>query len=81
MDDNNTSEEISCHQNPAEVIDNTCDDNEINLLNTEEEADVTSINYVNANNYISGNNEDNFIHKYYIPFLPSNNHEDVSYGS
>ena len=43
MDENNISEEISCHQSSAEVIDYTCDDNE-KLLNTEEEADVTSIN-------------------------------------
>ena len=27
------------------------------------------------------NDDDNFIHKYYAPFLPSNNNEDVSYGS
>ena len=32
-DDNNTSEEISRHKNPAEFIDHTCDDNDINLLN------------------------------------------------
>ena len=24
------------------------------------------------------NNDDNFMHKYYTPFLSSNNHEDVS---
>ena len=32
MDDNNTSEEISSHQNSAEVIDHKYDDNGINLL-------------------------------------------------
>ena len=34
MDDNNASEEISSHQNSAGVIDHTCDDNGINLINT-----------------------------------------------
>ena len=34
-DDNNTSEDISCHQNSSEVIDHTCDDNGNNLLNIE----------------------------------------------
>ena len=33
MDDNNKSEEISYNQNSAEVIDHTCDENGINLLN------------------------------------------------
>ena len=28
-----TSEEIPCHQNPVEVIDNACDDNGNNVLN------------------------------------------------
>ena len=27
------------------------------------------------------NDDENFIHKYYAPFLPSNNNEDVSSGS
>ena len=35
-DDNNTSTEISSHKNSAELIDHTCDDNGINLLNTDE---------------------------------------------
>ena len=35
-DKNNIREEISYHQKPAEVIDHTCDDNGINLLNIEE---------------------------------------------
>ena len=34
MDENNISEEISSHQNSAEIIDHTCDDNGINLLIT-----------------------------------------------
>ena len=42
MDDKNTREEISCHQNSAEVIYHTRDDNGNNVLNIEEEADVTS---------------------------------------
>ena len=35
MDENNISEGISSHQNPAESIDHTCDDNGINLFITE----------------------------------------------
>ena len=35
-DDKNTSEEISSHQNSAEVIDHTCDDNGNDPLNAEE---------------------------------------------
>ena len=81
MDDNNRSEEISSHQSLSEVIDHTCDDNVMFLLNTEEEADVTPIHYMNATNDISMNDDDNFIHKYYAPFLLSNNHEYVSSGS
>ena len=34
MDDNNASEELASHQNSTGVIDHTCDDNGINLLNT-----------------------------------------------
>ena len=40
MDDKNTSEETSYHQNSEEVIDHTCDDNGINLLNIQEGAGV-----------------------------------------
>ena len=36
MDDNNESEEIPSHQNSTGVTDHTCDENVINLLNTEE---------------------------------------------
>ena len=43
--------------------------------------DVTSIQYINGTNYISINYNDNFIHKYYAPFLPSNNNEVVLSGS
>ena len=35
------SEEISSRQNSAEIIDHTCDDNGINLLNIEEKAGFT----------------------------------------
>ena len=35
MDDTNESEEIASHQISTGVIDHTCDDNGINLLNTE----------------------------------------------
>ena len=35
MDDDNASEEIASHHNSTRVIDHTCDDNGINLLNTE----------------------------------------------
>ena len=37
MDDNNTSEEISSHQNSAKVIDHTCNDIGKSWPNTEEE--------------------------------------------
>ena len=59
----------------------TCDENEKNLLNTEEEVDVTYIHSVNTTNDISMNYDENFIHKYYAPFLSSKNHEDVSSSS
>ena len=35
MDDKTVSEEIASHQNSTGAIDNTCDHNGINLLNTE----------------------------------------------
>ena len=75
------SEEISYNHNSEGLIDHTCDYNRMFLLNTEEEACVTSIHSINATNDISMNDDDNFIHKYYAPFLSSNNHEDVSSGS
>ena len=85
MDENNTSEEISSHQNSiknsTEAIYHTCYDNGINLPNTEEGADVIYIHSINATNDIFMNDDENFIHKYYAPFLSSKNHEDVSSGS
>ena len=80
MDDKNASEELSFHQNSTGVIDHTCDYNGINLLNTDKEAGVTSIKYINGTNEIYIYDEDNFIHKYYAPFLSSNNYENVSSG-
>ena len=80
-DDNNTSEEISCHKNSSEVIVHTCDDNGNYVLNIEEEADVTYIHSINANNDLSMNDYDNFMHKHYAQFPSSNNHEGVSSGS
>ena len=82
MDDNNASEELESHQNSTGVIYHTCDDNGINLLNTEEEVDVTYINSINETYDISMKDDDNFTHHYYYAkFLSSMNHEDVSSGS
>ena len=50
------------------MIDHACDDNGNNVLNMEEEADVTCINYINETNDISMNDVKHFIHKYYAPF-------------
>ena len=36
---------------------------------------------MNRTNDISMNDDENFTVKYYAPFLPSNNHEDISSGS
>ena len=63
MYESNISEEISSHQNSAEVIDHTCDDNGNFLLHIEEEADIILINSINAANDISMKNDDNFIYK------------------
>ena len=49
--------------NSSEIIDHTCDDNGINLLNAEEESYTTSIHSINETNDISMNHDDNFIHK------------------
>ena len=68
-------------KNPSEIIDHICDDNGINLVNTEEESDITSINSINATNDISMNDDDNYIHKYYTILLQSKNHEVVSSGT
>ena len=40
--------------------------------------DVTSIQSINGTNDISMNDDENVIHKYYAPFLPSKNHEYIS---
>ena len=77
---NNVSGEISSHKNSAEIIDRKLDDNGINLVNTGEEAGITSIHYTNKTNDISMNEYDNYTHKYYASFLSSNNHGDVSSG-
>ena len=71
MDDNNASEELAYNQNSTGVVSNTCDENRINILNTEVELDVKYIQSINGTNYISMNDDANFIHKYYAPFLPS----------
>ena len=76
----NISEEISSHQNSKEIIEHACDNNGINLVNTQEEAGVTCIHAINETNDISVNDDDNYIQKYYAPFLSSNIHEDVSSG-
>ena len=46
-------------------MDYTCDNKENNVLNIEEKVDVTSIHYINANNDISMNDDENYMHKYY----------------
>ena len=51
------------------------------LLNTEEEADLTPILSINATNDISMKDDDNFIHKYYAPFLSSKKHDNMYSGS
>ena len=81
VDEKYTSEEILSHQNSEELIDHTCDDNGNNLLNKEEEADITSIISINATNNIAMKDDENFINKYYAQFLSSKDHEDVSSGS
>ena len=68
MDENIISEEISSHRSSAEVIDYACDENGNNLLNTEEEADFTSIHSINATNDTSIKDDETFMHKYYAQF-------------
>ena len=65
---NNISKNISSHQNSAQIIDHTCDDNGINIVNTEEGADLTSIHYINEINVTSMNDNENYIHEYYAQF-------------
>ena len=81
MAKNNKSKEISSPHNSVELFDYKYDDNGNNFFNTEEESGVISIHSINATNDISMIDDGNFIHKYYVPFLSSNHHEDVSYGS
>ena len=57
MDDNTEWEEIEYHQNSTGVIDHTYDYNETNLLNTEEEADGTSIQSLNVTKDIYMNDD------------------------
>ena len=70
MDESNAIEEMSSNHNSIGVIDHTCDENVINLLNTEEEAYFTSIKSVNGTNDMSMNDYEKCIHKCYAPFLP-----------
>ena len=77
MDENNISKEISSHTNPSKLIYHTCDDNGNNLLNTEEEANAKSIHSINATNDISMKDDDNFIHKYYAPYISLKNRKYV----
>ena len=81
FDENNIIEEIPSHQNSAELVDHICDGNGICLLNYEEEADITSIHYINAIIDIYINDDENVIHKYYAPFLSSKIRVDASFGS
>ena len=81
MDEKNISEEISYNKNSSEVIDHTCDQNGNNLFNTEGVVYFSSIHSINATNYISMNDDEKFIYKYFAPFLSSNNREDLSSGS
>ena len=50
-------------------MDRTRDDNLNHVLYIQEEADVTSIHYINASNDISMNDDENYVQKYYAPFL------------
>ena len=54
-DQNHIGEDISSHQNPAEIIDHAYDDSGINLVNTEDEVHFTCIRYKNKTNDISKN--------------------------
>ena len=49
----------------AEIIDHVCDDSGINLVNTEEEADVIYISSKNRTNDIYMNYDGNYLHKFY----------------
>ena len=62
-------------------MDHKFDDNVNNVLNIEEEADITSIDSINWTNDIYIKNYENYMNKYCATFLSSNNHENVSYVS
>ena len=53
----------------AKRIDHVCDDIGINLVNTEEEANVISISSTNRTNDIYMNYDGNYLHKSYPPFI------------
>ena len=59
MDEINTGEDLASTQNSTGVIDHMCDYNGIHLLNTGEEADVTSIEPINVTNNITMNDDEN----------------------
>ena len=80
-DSNYRNEEGLSHQNSSEIIDHEYDDSGMNLDHTEEEVDVTYINYTNETSIISMNDDVNVFYKYYSHFLSSNNQEDVSTGT
>ena len=67
-DQNNISKEITSHQISVKLIDHERDDNGTSLVNTYKELYVKSIHSINATNDISMNDNDNYIHKYYVPF-------------
>ena len=59
----------SSHQISSEIIEHACDDSSMDLYHTEEEVDVTYINYTNETNKISMNDDANVsintMHLYY----------------
>ena len=65
---NNFSEEISSHTNPADIIDHECDDSVINLINIEEEVCFTCIHSTNETNDIYNKYDYNISKKYSNPF-------------
>ena len=52
MYQNNISEKIYSHQYSAEIIDHARDDIGINLVNIEEEVNITCINCINLTDYM-----------------------------
>ena len=43
--------------------------------------DVTCIHYINETNHLYINDKDNYMHKYYEPFLSSKSNKYISSGS